>query len=146
MGKLMKLRDKQAQCGRKRGFTLIELMIVVAIIAIISAIAYPAYGTYVVKTKRGAAKACIGQYVAFMERYYTANLTYVGADPALDCAIEGKMALDYTFSIGTPTATTYTVTAQRTTAFALSDTTCGNLTLTQAGARGVSAGTVAKCW
>jgi type IV pilus assembly protein PilE len=142
----MKLKNNLPQCGRKRGFTLIELMIVVAVVGILAAVAYPSYSSYVVKTKRGAAKACLGQYAAFMERYYTTTLTYVGAAPALDCAIEGSMAQNYTFPMSNLGATTYTVTAQRTTAFATRDTQCGDLTLDQAGARTVSSGTVAKCW
>ena len=60
---------------RARGFTLIELMVVVAIIAILAAIAYPSYTNHVVKTRRAAATACVMEAAHFMERYYTTNLT-----------------------------------------------------------------------
>ncbi|KXS54006.1 MAG: type IV pilus assembly protein PilE [Marinobacter sp. T13-3] len=62
------------------GFTLIELMIVVAIIGIIAAIAYPSYQGYVESTRRGDAKGALMQFASAMERYYTQNNTYIGAD------------------------------------------------------------------
>ena len=61
----------------QQGFTLIELMIVVAIIAIIAAIAYPSYINSVVKTKRAAAEGCVSEYANYMERYYTTNLVTI---------------------------------------------------------------------
>lgn len=63
-----------------RGFTLIELMIVVAIIGILAAIAYPSYQSYVESTRRGDAKGALMQFASAMERYYTQNSTYAGAD------------------------------------------------------------------
>ncbi|WP_320158968.1 type IV pilin protein [Marinobacter litoralis] len=63
-----------------QGFTLIELMIVVAIIGIIAAIAYPSYQEYVERTRRGDAKAVLMQFASAMERFYTQNNTYIGAD------------------------------------------------------------------
>ena len=128
------------------GFTLVELMVVVLIVAVLAAIAYPGYRSHVVKTQRGAAKACLAQYAAFMERRYTTELTYTGAVPDLDCAVEGNMEQNYAFTVPNPTATTYTATATPTTAFAARDTQCGTLTLTQAGVRNVSTGNTEDCW
>jgi type IV pilus assembly protein PilE len=125
-------------------------MVVVLIVSILAAIAYPGYRSHVVKTQRAAAKGCLLQYAALMERYYTTQLTYVDADD-LDvpgCAGEGNMPLNYTFSLvpADLTASTYTARAVPTTAFAARDTQCGTLTLDQAGVRGVSSGTLADCW
>jgi len=64
---------------RQVGFTLIELMIVVAVIAILASIAVPSYIEHVRKTRRAAAAACMLEGVQYMERYYTTNLRYVTA-------------------------------------------------------------------
>jgi type IV pilus assembly protein PilE len=63
-----------------KGFTLIELMIVVAIVAIIASIALPSYQESVRKTRRGAAKACLNEVSQQMERFFTSNLRYTNAD------------------------------------------------------------------
>lgn len=63
-----------------KGFTLIELMIVVAIIGIIAAIAYPSYQEQVKSTRRGDAQGALMSFASAMERYYTQNGSYIGAD------------------------------------------------------------------
>ena len=60
-----------------RGFTLIELMIAVAIIALLAAIAYPSYQDSIWKAKRAEAKAAIFKALQAEERFYTQNNTYV---------------------------------------------------------------------
>lgn len=137
-----------------KGFTLIELMIVVAVIAILAAIAYPSYVNYVVDTRRGTAAACLIEISQFMEREYTTELSYEEGDDKWDAmpqgfACETDMADFYTFGFvagSEPTATTYVLNAvpqgpqER-------DTECGTLTLNQAGLRGEGgSGDVADCW
>jgi type IV pilus assembly protein PilE len=65
--------------ARNSGFTLVELMITVAIVGILAAIAFPAYRGYAVKTRRVDAQRCLLVATQQMERYFVANNSYVGA-------------------------------------------------------------------
>ncbi len=137
--------------SRASGFTLIELMIVVAIVAILAAIAYPAYTQYITKTRRVAAEGCLSENANFMERYYTTNLTYAGAVlPALDCKSPQQTGNYYSYDLpqSSLSASTYVVRASPTGPQQISDTKCGILTLDQPGKR-VAEGdstAVAGCW
>jgi type IV pilus assembly protein PilE len=144
--------NKGTPGGRASGFSLIELMIVVAIIAVLAAIAYPAYQQYVIKTNRKAAESCLAEQANYMERYYTTNLTYVpGAGttfPTLDCASTNQTGKNYTYAFPASSgSTTYTITAAPLSPLQQKDTTCGTLKVDQAGTRSVSGtGTLAQCW
>jgi type IV pilus assembly protein PilE len=136
---------------KSAGMTLIELMIVMAIIAILAAIAYPSYQNYVMRTNRAAARACLSEGSQFMERYYTSNMTYVGAEAvlALGCATESNLDQRYTIDANpAPTQRAYTLRATPIGAQLTRDTQCGVLTLNQAGTRteGGTATTTAECW
>lgn len=140
---------------RGAGFTMIELMIVVAIIAILALIAYPSYLSYVTKTNRKAAEGCLSELANYMERFYTTNLSYA-ADangnavvlPNLDCTTAQQTGNNYAYTLTpAPAATTYTVQAAPIGAQLARDTLCGTLTLNQAGTRTESGtGSVATCW
>jgi prepilin-type N-terminal cleavage/methylation domain-containing protein len=62
--------------GLQRGFTLIELMITVAIVGILAAVAYPSYREYVAKSRRAEAQALLMQSSQWMERFYAENFSY----------------------------------------------------------------------
>lgn len=131
---------------RDKGFTLIEMMIVVAIIGIIAAIAYPNYQNSVQNSRRVAATACLLDLSQFMERFYTSNLTYVGATlPVGGCRTENDLNTFYTISFtAAPTARAYTI--QAVNVGAQSSDACGTLSINQAGVRTVTSGTVTQCW
>jgi type IV pilus assembly protein PilE len=131
---------------RQPGFTLIELMIVVAVIGILAAIAYPSYTQYVVAGNRRAGAACLIEASQWMERYYTTNLSYTGATlPAMGCRTE--VASNYTIAVTGVSASAFSATATPIGTQATKDTRCGTLSVNQAGVRGeTGTGTVTDCF
>lgn len=106
------------------GFTLVELMIVVALIGILAAIVYPSYQNYVRETHRTNAQAALTEASAVIERYFSDNNTYVGfsigADPGGADDFPNWAPIDekpanaryaLAFTAGEPTATTWEIRA-----------------------------------
>jgi type IV pilus assembly protein PilE len=142
----------------QRGFSLIELMIVVAIIAIISAFAYPSYDRYVIKTKRSVAQNALLQVADRQQQFFmdnkrfAADITNLGfpANPyVIDDNGTSTVASDadavYSLSLSNVTATTWTATAAPLNSQLSRDTYCGSLTITQTGAKSKS-GASDECW
>ncbi len=137
-----------------RGFSLIELMIVVSVISILAAIAYPAYMDSVTKTRRAAAAGCLMELSQFMERFYTINMRYdqdtsgtAIALPNTSCMSSQQDFYTYSFS-GAVANSTYTIQAVPQGGQATRDTKCATLTINQTGTKtkSGSAAAVSDCW
>lgn len=133
-------------CGKRRsalGFTLIELMIVVAVVAILAAVAVPGYQDQVRKSRRAQAKADMVEYSQRAERFHTVNNTYQGFTlPTTQSPREGTVSR-YVLGIQ-QTASTFTITA--TPQSTQSKDKCGTMTINQAGVKTPAEATVSGCW
>ena len=129
---MKKGRDMKA-VGQK-GFTLIELMITVAIVAILATIAYPSYTQYVIRGHRAAAQAEMMDIANRQQQFFLANRSYATTLGDLGYALPGEVGARYTAAIAANNAATpptFTITLTSTG----SQSTDGNLTLNSAGVK-----------
>lgn len=94
----------------QRGFTLIELMIVVVIIGIIASIAYPGYTRYVERSQRAEAQTIFLETASILERCYTSNYSYDGCTNAEE-HLDSQSNDLYTFAPIDTNASSYTISA-----------------------------------
>ncbi|MFO1224791.1 MAG: type IV pilin protein [Burkholderiaceae bacterium] len=135
---------------RAGGFTLIELMVVVAVLGILAAVAYPSYMNSVRKSRRADAKTALLDLAARQERWMSTNNAYTATAAQLGLAalpasvLSGSQAY-YQLSVSNVTATTFTATAT-----ALGDQAndgCGDFSIDQAGVQSVTGALgAAACW
>ena len=132
------------------GFTLVELMIVVAIVAILAAVAYPSYTRYVVRGKRTAAASFVMSLANKQEQAMVNARAYQSSVAALNANAGTEVTDNYDVTVvadNAATPPTYTVTAAPKGGQATNDTKCGSLTYTSTGVKGITgSGTVAECW
>jgi type IV pilus assembly protein PilE len=134
----------------QRGFTLIEVMIVVAIIGILAAVAYPSYQEYVRRAARGDAQADMMEIAQNLERFFTLNNQYAATRAGAAYVLPMNQSprsggARYNFQIQFPTAQTYLLSAVPTAAQARD--ACATLTLNQAGQTTPNLGTDGRpCW
>ncbi|TPG74917.1 type IV pilin protein [Pseudomonas arsenicoxydans] len=126
-----------------RGFTLIEIMIVIAIIGIVMTIAAPSFTEYLKKGRRSEIAGVLSEQAQILERFYTKSNVYTGATGL-------SVGNDYYTITPTITDQTFLLTAVRKTGSSMATDKCGDFTLTNTGVRNMvnaTAGLTAKdCW
>jgi type IV pilus assembly protein PilE len=137
-----------------RGFTLIELMVAVAVVAILASIAYPLYVDQVVKARRSDGQSMLMELMNRQEQYYTNNntfttdLTDLGYGSASDVPSEEGWYDVSAAACGGGISDCVALTAEAQAAQENQDTECNDLTLDSLGNKGISggSGTAADCW
>ena len=130
-----------------KGFTLIELMIVVAIVAILAAVAYPSYIDYMKSTHRAEIAELLSEQTQNLERFYSKNGTYSGTAPTVPTVSAGN---SYYTIAATLDAQDFTLAATAIAGSMMVGDKCGGFTITNTGQRtnpGATAGVTSKdCW
>lgn len=144
----------QLQHKRAGGFTLIEIMVVVALVGILATIAYPSYLEHLRKGRRAEARTALMDGAQWLERLATSRGNYLTSAEARNfpASLTRVDSGGYTIAISNLNADglTFTLTATRSPGSAQATDRCGDFTLTHAGQRGVinqASGVAAEdCW
>lgn len=140
----LKVNLAMFQNHTNKGFSLLELMVTVAIVGLLAMFAYPSYMDYLRRTGRAEAKAVLMENAQYLERYFTTNNTYVGASLPTAVSPKSSTGTSVRYNISFSVALSSSgFTMQAVPVNAQVRDSCGTLTLNQAG---VTTPSTAGCW
>ena len=120
---------------RERGFTLVEIMVAVAIVAILASIAYPSYVNQIVKSNRAAAQSLLMEIAQKQSQYVLDNRGYTSSLTTLHVSVPDKVAGLYQVTIDVPATTPPSFTAKATPIAGGQQAVDGELTINNAGTK-----------
>lgn len=126
-----------------RGFTLVELVVVMAIAAILAAIAIPNYSEYVLRSNRSSAQAFISDVATRQAQFFMDRRTYATTVAALNMPVPNEIATRYDVAIAVNAGPPLTYTVRATPTGPQAHDRCGALTIDQAGTKTAAA---SRCW
>lgn len=129
---------------QEHGFTLIEVMVVVAIVGILAAIAYPSYAQYVQTSARAEARAALLDVANRQEQFFVDNRQYTATLNDLGLASSDTETGLYELTVAVnPNAFTVTATAKK---GAAKEDVCQSLSIDEAGEKSASGASKEECW
>lgn len=138
------------------GFTLTEMLTVLALLGVLAAVAYPSYAAHLQRAHRTEAQAALMDAAFFMQRHYAAHHRYDTGDPSAPLvALPAPLnqaprqgPVHYVISVTQASTSGYTLSATPVPGGPMAHDACGSLTLNQHQARGITGTTVsvAHCW
>ena len=120
---------------RQFGFTLVDLMVAIAIVGVLAGIAYPSYVKQIVKSNRAAAQAVLMDISQKQSEYLLDNRAYASDVDTLHVNVPSKVSSLYTISITASTTNPPTFTAKATPITGGNQASDGELTINSAGAK-----------
>ncbi len=138
----------KVQSGHARGFTLVELLIVLTVVGILAALAYPTYTESIRRSRRSDATTDLMEAAQILERCYTQfGNVYDNPDCPLQSTVEIRSSEGFYIIVPTVTATTYRLTATPVaTGPQAADTGCTSFTLTNTGIKTATGDLGNACW
>ncbi len=127
--------DISKPCRVQRGFTLLELMIAVAVVAILAAIAYPSYQSHLISSRRAAAQSHLMDIAQNEQQYYLNARSYAATVSALSMTTPSEVSSYYTITIAATSGAPPTFTATATPIAGTSQVSDGALSINNAGVK-----------